>query len=161
MFDIGWSEILIIAAIAVIVIGPKDLPRTLRTIGQWVGKAKSMARDFQKSIDDVIRESELDEVKKQIDSAANLDFKEQIEKTIDPDEEIRKATDLQEELASWDEDMAKFDSDEGDFAPPSGKAESTAGKGSDAKPNSAVNDQKAARSDDGASADVSERKPGA
>jgi sec-independent protein translocase protein TatB len=91
MFDIGWSEIAIIATVAIIVIGPKDLPKVLRTVGQWIGKAKAMAREFQSSIDDVIRETELDEVTKQINNATNLDVKEQINKAVDPTGELENA----------------------------------------------------------------------
>ncbi len=64
MLDIGWSEMLMIAVVAIVVIGPKDLPRTLRTIGQWIGKARAMTRDLQNSVNDMISESELDELRK-------------------------------------------------------------------------------------------------
>ena len=56
MFDIAWSELGVIAVVALIVIGPKDLPKVLRTIGQWTAKARSMAREFQSGIDDMVRE---------------------------------------------------------------------------------------------------------
>lgn len=64
MFDIGYSELLIIAVVALIVIGPKDLPRVMRTVGQWVGRARGMARHFRSGIDTMIRESELEEMEK-------------------------------------------------------------------------------------------------
>ena len=67
MFDIGWTEIAIIVVVAVIVIGPTDMPRVLRVCGQMIGKAKALTREFRGHIDDIIRESELDEVKRQID----------------------------------------------------------------------------------------------
>ncbi|MBT7979508.1 MAG: twin-arginine translocase subunit TatB, partial [Rhodospirillaceae bacterium] len=56
MLDIGWTEILVIAVVAIVVIGPKDLPRALRTVGQWVGKARAMSRDLQNSVNDMISE---------------------------------------------------------------------------------------------------------
>ena len=59
MFDIGWSEMAVILMVALIVIGPKDLPRVARTIGKWTGKARAMAREFQRSLDDMAREAEL------------------------------------------------------------------------------------------------------
>ena len=63
MFDIGWSEMAVILMVALIVIGPKDLPRVARTIGKWTGKARGMAREFQRSIEDMAREAELQDIK--------------------------------------------------------------------------------------------------
>ena len=91
MFDIGWTEMFMVIVVAVIVIGPKDLPRTLRTVGQWVGKVRSMGRDFQRGLDDMIRETELDEVKKQIETTAKIDLKKEIEETVDPTGSIKEA----------------------------------------------------------------------
>jgi sec-independent protein translocase protein TatB len=62
MFDIGYSELLVIAVVALIVIGPKDLPRVMRTVGQWVGRARGMARHFRSGIDTMMREAELEEM---------------------------------------------------------------------------------------------------
>jgi sec-independent protein translocase protein TatB len=73
MFDIGWSEILIIAVVAVVVIGPKELPRALRAVGYWVGKARRMAGDFQRQFNEAIREAELDDVKKQVSDLGKID----------------------------------------------------------------------------------------
>ena len=67
MFDIGWSELLVIAVVAIVVIGPKDLPRALRTVGQWTGKMKRMAREFQSQFNEAMREAELDDVKKEVE----------------------------------------------------------------------------------------------
>ena len=64
MFDIAPTELLIVAIVALVVIGPKDLPGVLRTVGQWVGRAKGMARHFRSGIDTMIRESELEEMEK-------------------------------------------------------------------------------------------------
>jgi sec-independent protein translocase protein TatB len=94
MFDIGWTEITIILIVAIIVIGPKDLPRVLRTVGQWVGKAKSMTREFRGHVDDMIRDTELDEVKKQIESASSFDANSALANTIDADGEIKNAFDF-------------------------------------------------------------------
>jgi sec-independent protein translocase protein TatB len=71
MFDIGWSELLILAAIAIIFVGPKDLPRMMRTIGQYVGKVRAMARDFQSSFEDLARETELEELRKEVSDLKN------------------------------------------------------------------------------------------
>jgi sec-independent protein translocase protein TatB len=64
MFDIGYSELLLIAVVALIVIGPKDLPRVMRTVGHWVGRARGMARHFRSGIDTMMREAELEEMEK-------------------------------------------------------------------------------------------------
>jgi sec-independent protein translocase protein TatB len=64
MFDIGYLELLLIAAVALVVIGPKELPRVMRTVGEWVGRARGMARHFRSGIDTMIRESELEEMEK-------------------------------------------------------------------------------------------------
>jgi sec-independent protein translocase protein TatB len=64
MFDIAPTELMLVAVIALVVIGPKDLPRVLRTVGQWVGKARGVARQFRSGFDDMVRESELAEMEK-------------------------------------------------------------------------------------------------
>jgi sec-independent protein translocase protein TatB len=64
MFDIGWSELLVIAVVAIVVVGPKDLPRLMRTFGHYMGKVRSMAADFQRQFEEAVRDSELDEVRK-------------------------------------------------------------------------------------------------
>ena len=69
MFDIGWQEITILLLIALIVVGPKDLPRIVRTAGQWIGKARGYARDFQRTIEEAADATEIDAVKKEIDEA--------------------------------------------------------------------------------------------
>ncbi len=94
MFDIGWSEMAIILLVALIVIGPKDLPRVARTVGRWIGKARAMARDFQRSIEDMAREAELDEIKKGIEKVGSTDLKSSIARTIDPEGELDRAFDF-------------------------------------------------------------------
>lgn len=65
---------MMIAVVAIIVIGPKDLPRALRTVGQWVGKARRVAGDFQDSVDDMVRESELDELRESANKIGTFDY---------------------------------------------------------------------------------------
>ena len=69
MFDIGWSELLVILVVALIVVGPKDLPRIVRTFGQWSGKARSYARDFQRTIEEAAEENEMASIRKEIEMA--------------------------------------------------------------------------------------------
>ena len=66
MFDIGWSELLVIAVAAIIVVGPKELPRLMRTFGHYMGKVRHMASDFQRQFEDAVRDSEIDEVRKAV-----------------------------------------------------------------------------------------------
>jgi sec-independent protein translocase protein TatB len=91
MFDIGWSEMAVIMLVALIVIGPKDLPRLARTLGQWVAKGRGMAREFQRSLEDMAREAELDDVKREIEKVGRIDVKKSIEKTIDPTGDLGRA----------------------------------------------------------------------
>lgn len=91
MLDIGWAELAIIGVIVLIVVGPKELPRVLRSAGQWAGKARKIAREFQNSLDDMIRESELDTVKKDIEKATKFDIKKDIENAIDPKGDVKRA----------------------------------------------------------------------
>jgi sec-independent protein translocase protein TatB len=93
MFDIGWSEMALVLLVALIVIGPKDLPRVARTMGQWVGKGRAMAREFQRALEDMAREAELDKVKSEIEKAGRTNIGKTIEKTIDPSGELSKAFD--------------------------------------------------------------------
>jgi sec-independent protein translocase protein TatB len=71
MFDLSWTHILIVLVVALLVVGPKDLPRMMHTVGKWVGKARSMADQFRKSFDEMTKEAELDELRKEIDALRN------------------------------------------------------------------------------------------
>jgi len=68
MFDLSWSHILIVLIVALVVVGPKDLPKMMRTVGRWLGKARSMADQFRKSFDEMARQSELDELRTEIEA---------------------------------------------------------------------------------------------
>lgn len=73
MLELGWTEIMLIAGVAVLVISPKDLPRAMRTAGQWVGQVKRMARGFQSQVDKAIREADLEDVRKDVQSVTKYD----------------------------------------------------------------------------------------
>jgi len=64
MLDIAPSELLLVALVALVVIGPKDLPRVMRTVGHWVGRARGMARHFRAGFDEMVRQSELEEMER-------------------------------------------------------------------------------------------------
>src|SRR5207302_3856286 len=91
MLDFSWSEIALIGVVALVVIGPKDLPKALRTVGVWVRKARTISREFQSSVEQMIRESELDEVRKQVESVTSIDVTREIEKSVDPTGEIAES----------------------------------------------------------------------
>ncbi len=67
MFDIGWGELLLIGIVALIAIGPKELPTVLRTLGQWMGKLRRMASEFQNQFQEAMREAEMADLKKEVD----------------------------------------------------------------------------------------------
>jgi sec-independent protein translocase protein TatB len=89
MFDFAWSEIALIAAVALIAIGPKDMPAAIRTVAGLVKKARRMASEFQTHVDEMVREANLDEVKNSFNEIRNFDFKGVVEKHIDPDNTLR------------------------------------------------------------------------
>jgi sec-independent protein translocase protein TatB len=71
MFDIGWGEMMVIGVVALIAIGPKELPGVLRMVGQWVAKARRMATDFQGQFNEAMREAEMADLKKSFDDVAD------------------------------------------------------------------------------------------
>ena len=68
MPDLSWSHILLVVVVALVVVGPKDLPKLMRTVGQWMGKARQMADQFRKSFDDMTRQAELDELRGELEA---------------------------------------------------------------------------------------------
>ncbi|MDR7225034.1 Sec-independent protein translocase protein TatB [Aminobacter aminovorans] len=87
MFEIGWTEMLVIAIVMIVVVGPKDLPKMLRTIGRMTAKARSMAGDFQRQFNEALKEAELDDVKKSVDELRSLNPAQQIRKQLNPFEQ--------------------------------------------------------------------------
>lgn len=92
MFDIGWTELALVAVVALFVVGPKELPHLLYKLAGYWKKVRGMAREFQSGIDDIIREAELDDLRKQVSSAHTnpTDF---MEKTIGTPKADDKAKD--------------------------------------------------------------------
>ena len=99
MFGIDSPELLVIAIVALVVIGPKELPGLLRSWGSWMAKMRGMASEFRGHVDEMVRQSELDEVKKQLESAPGLDLQ-----ALDPTREIKSA--IQEGMAEGEKIMA-------------------------------------------------------
>jgi sec-independent protein translocase protein TatB len=89
MFDFAWSEIVLIGAVALIAIGPKDMPAAIRTVSSMVKKARRMAAEFQTHVDEMVREADLGDVKKVFNDIRNIDLSSAIEKHVDPDRSIR------------------------------------------------------------------------
>lgn len=84
MFDIGWTEMLVIAVVMIVVVGPKDLPKMLRTFGRTTTKLRSMAGDFQKQFNEALKEAELDDVKSSVDSLRGMNPMNEIRKQLNP-----------------------------------------------------------------------------
>src|SRR5436190_23007712 len=97
MFGIDSPELLVIAIVALIVIGPKELPGLLRSWGTWMSKMRGMASEFRGHVDEMVRQSELDQVKNQL--TTGLDFQ-----ALDPTKEIKSA--IQEGMAEGDKAIA-------------------------------------------------------
>jgi sec-independent protein translocase protein TatB len=99
MFDIGWTEIVVIAVVAILVVGPKDLPRMLRGFGQTLGQLRRTANEFKRQFDDALREAEreadLEDTRKQVKSISRMDpladVKKGVEKDINAVKETRAA----------------------------------------------------------------------
>ena len=104
MLDIGMMELFVIGALALIVVGPKELPGLLRTVGQFVAKARGMAREFQSSMEEAAREADLDGVVKSVKSGNKLPFDNQI---VDSMKEFEKS--VKKEINSADAEVRKED----------------------------------------------------
>jgi len=82
MFDIGWDELLLIALVALVVIGPKDLPGVLRTLGNWAARARALAGEFRSHVDDMMREAQVDDMKREFADMANPLERKEIEDNL-------------------------------------------------------------------------------
>jgi sec-independent protein translocase protein TatB len=90
MFEIGWGELLLIGVVALIAIGPKELPGVLRTLGQWMNKLRRMASEFQSQFHEAMREAEMADLKKQVD---DMTSQAQSYASLDPVAEVRRELD--------------------------------------------------------------------
>lgn len=90
MLGLDWTELALILVVAVVVIGPKDLPDAVRGIAKGIQKLRRMAGEFQSQLDEVVREAKLEDVRSQINEIRNFDFRSAVEREIDKDGSIRK-----------------------------------------------------------------------
>lgn len=124
MFDIGWSEMAVIALIALIVIGPKELPQAMRAASKWVRKARALAREFQSGVDDMIREADLEDARKAVESSRSFNIDKALEETVDPTGSVRdEAQDLDRAARATGKDT------DSDASPPSGNGVAEADDG--------------------------------
>lgn len=127
MFDIGGWEFLFIMVVALVVIGPKDLPGALRSITGWIRKARDLAREFQGGMDDLAKEVELDKITSEIKEDIGLDeiggsqnsIRAQLENAIDPDGKVTGALEESRQIiddTGDKDDLAGYDFDESDLS---------------------------------------------
>lgn len=137
MLDIGSWEFLIVIVIALVVIGPKDLPALVRTVSQWIRRVRSLAREFQSGLDDMAREAEVDKIAREFEAEIDpggfaRSVKDDIERSIDPGGDIRGAVDFREDV----DDSGGPAPEAGDDPAPGAPAAADGDAAEPAKPNS-------------------------
>lgn len=100
MFGFSWSEILIIGVVALVLIGPNDLPRAMKTAARWMSAGRRLAREFQNHVDDIVREAELEELREQARKLAMQPISSHIENLVDPNRELAQTMTRIEAAAS-------------------------------------------------------------
>ncbi len=114
MLDIGWSELLIIAAVAILVVGPKDLPRMLNSLGRMMGKLRGMANEFRTQFDQAMQDTEMQELRSEVEDLGNINPLEDIKKSFESDFDIdfdndKKREDEFDDEFSSDDDEKEVD----------------------------------------------------
>lgn len=94
MFDFSMSELLVVAVVALVAIGPRDLPHALRTMGRWVSKARAMTSEFHRHVDEMIREAEFEEFRLKAEELNRKSLAQILEDIVDPENEIRRSLEL-------------------------------------------------------------------
>ena len=106
MFDIGWQELFLIGLVTILVVGPKEIPRVLRTVVAAVRKVRGLANDFQRSIDELARETELDQIRQDLEKNAKLELERELEESIDPTGGMSESVkELQAQLSDTGEEI--------------------------------------------------------
>ncbi len=121
MFDFAWSELGLIAVVAMILIGPKDMPVAIRSVTGWIRKARRMAAEFRTHVDEMVREADLGDIRSSINELRNFDIRGEIEKAVDSDGSIRATfaeNPLQPSVTSVEE-IAVAEPAVAELAPPS------------------------------------------
>jgi sec-independent protein translocase protein TatB len=117
MLDLAWTELALIAVVAIVVIGPKDLPDAVRGVAKGIQKLRRMASEFQGHVDEVVREAKLEDVRSQINEIRNFDLKGEIERHVDKDGDIRR-TFQDDPIRTAFDDTPKWDGGKEAFGPP-------------------------------------------
>ena len=91
MFDLGWQELLLLSIVAIVVVGPKDLPRFIRQVSGWIKQVRSVARDFQSTMEEAAREAEIDEIRKSVNEIKDNKLTERLKEEFDADGELTSA----------------------------------------------------------------------
>lgn len=125
MFDIGWPELTIILIVALLVIGPRDLPRAMHTVGRWVRKARAVTGEFQRHVDDMVREADMEDLRelKKLGKFNKHSVAKELGKAIDPTGEIREKTDIRDRGAATKAAAAPAKENGAGGAPPLHKPE--------------------------------------
>jgi sec-independent protein translocase protein TatB len=90
MFDLSWQELFLIGVVALIVIGPKDMPQVMRSVAGFVRKARVLSREFQNGMAQMLREAELDELRRKVEEANRADVERTVKETVDPTGSLRE-----------------------------------------------------------------------
>src|SRR5512134_2326295 len=90
MFDLSWQELFLIGVVALIVIGPKDMPQVMRSVAGLVRKVRVLSREFQSGVAQMMREAELDELRRKLEEAGRVDVDNKVKETIDPTGSLRE-----------------------------------------------------------------------
>ena len=99
MFDLGWGELLVVGVVALVVLGPKELPNALRTVSNLTRTARKLAGEFQSGINEIVREAELEDARKAAQSLSKGSISKAIEKVVDPTGEMKSTvTGVEKEL---------------------------------------------------------------
>lgn len=106
MFDIGWSEMAIIALVVMVVLGPKELPHALKTVSHWMRAARKLGSEFQSGVNEIVRDAELEDARKQLQGISKNSIEKKIEKAIDPAGDLKKAMNETAEAAKLDKPVS-------------------------------------------------------
>ena len=111
MFDVGWPELMLIAIITVLVVGPKELPRVLRTFTMWIRRLREIASEFHSGLDDLARDAELEEIQKELADSSPEYLVEDVEKIITSDLDMEEEFETIKDGLETDLDIKQVESE--------------------------------------------------